>query len=332
MIVKKLNLVNFRKFSNFSVEFAKGLNVIVGGNGTGKTSIVEALAYISFPRSFRHVNDEDLIKFGESEFSIIANISNLTEHEIRIIYKKEGDKSIKSVYIDNKKQKLITKLHSEIIVLAFHNYNYSIIEQSPASKRYFFDWFFSLLDEKYYVNLYRYKKVLIQKNKALKTSKDIKLWNSQLKPYASYIESAREKYISELNSIIPEEFKTEYMSSLENKTFEDFEEIELKRGFSVVGPHRDRFEFYYRGRNAKLYASDGERRRVFFELVNGMVKLIEKTKNIKPILAFDELFGVLDRENIKRFIEKLEELDLQVVVTTHSKDYIKEFIHIIEIS
>lgn len=332
MIVKKLNLVNFRKFSNFSVEFAKGLNVIVGGNGTGKTSIVEALAYISFPRSFRHVNNEDLIKFGESEFSIIANISNLTEHEIRIIYKKEGDKSIKSVYIDNKKQKLITKLHSEIIVLAFHNYNYSIIEQSPASKRYFFDWFFSLLDEKYYVNLYRYKKVLIQKNKALKTSKDIKLWNSQLKPYASYIESAREKYISELNSIIPEEFKTEYMSSLENKTFEDFEEIELKRGFSVVGPHRDRFEFYYRGRNAKLYASDGERRRVFFELVNGMVKLIEKTKNIKPILAFDELFGVLDRENIKRFIEKLEELDLQVVVTTHSKDYIKEFIHIIEIS
>lgn len=332
MIVKKLTLINFRKFSNYTVEFAKGLNAIVGRNGSGKTSILEALAYISFPRSFRHVNDEDLIKFGESEFSIIANISNLTEHEIKIIYRKEGDKSIKSVYIDDKKQKLITKLHSEIIVLAFHNYNYTVIEQSPASKRYFFDWFFSLLDNEYYTNLHKYRKVLIQKNKALKTSKDIKLWNSQLKPYASYIENARKKYINELNSIIPEEVRIEYVSTLGNNTLEDFEEIELKRGFSIVGPHRDRFEFYYRDRNARLYASDGERRRAFFELVNGMVKLVEKVKNSKPVLAFDELFGVLDKENIKRFIRKLEELDLQVVVSAHSKDFIEEFIHVIEIS
>ncbi|MCS7244517.1 MAG: DNA replication and repair protein RecF [candidate division WOR-3 bacterium] len=332
MLIKKLNLINFGKFSNFTAEFAEGLNIIVGKNGSGKTTIVEALAYISFQRSFRHVKDEDLLRFGEKEFSITANISNLTEHEIKIIYRKENDKSVKRVYVDNKRQKLITKLHKEIIVLAFHNYNYSIIEQSPASRRYFFDWFFSLIDEEYYINLHRYKKILIQKNKSLKTSKDIKLWNSQLKPYASYINDIRKKYINELNSIIPDEVKIKYTSTLENKTFEDFEEIELKRGFSIVGPHRDMFDFYYRGKNARLYASDGERRKAFFELVNGMVKLVEKTKNVKPVLAFDELFGVLDKDNIKKFIKKMTELDLQVVITAHSKDYVEEFMNIIEIS
>ncbi|MEO0224606.1 MAG: DNA replication and repair protein RecF, partial [candidate division WOR-3 bacterium] len=304
MILKNLQLINFKKFSYLKLEFSEGVNFIIGGNGSGKTTIIEAISYLSIPRSFRGVKDEFLIKFNEIGWTIKAEISNLIEHNIQITYKKDG---FKVIYLDGKKLKTFLKLFETFSVLTFHSNNYNLIDQSPELRRKFFDWFFSILNYEYFISLYKYKKILIQKNKALKLKSDISIWNKQLKQYSDYIMKFRKFYIEQLNSIIIEQndkIKIEYKSSLNDKNFDDFIELEMKRGFSVIGPHRDNYEFYYEGKNAKFFASEGEKRKMLLNLVIAMVKLTQNIKKLKPVIAFDDPFNVLDEKNFKNFLEE----------------------------
>ncbi len=318
MRLNTLELINFKKFSNLKIEFSNRLNFIIGKNGSGKTTIAEAISYLSIPRSFRNVRDESLIKFGESGFSIKANISNLIEHNIQIIYKK-GE--FKMIIVDGKRIKTFLKLFETFTVLTFHSYNYTIIEQSPSIKRRFFDWFFSLLDYEYFINLYKYKKILEQKNKALKTKEEISIWNKQLKQFANNIVKMRESFIKKINSIILEQndITLNYQNSLERNSFEKALELEIKKGFSIVGPHRDNYEFLYKGYSARMYASEGERRKIFLDLVFAMIKITKEIKKIEPVVVFDEPFNVLDEENFMDFLRKIERLDLQIIITSIKK-------------
>lgn len=318
MILKNLQLINFKKFSYLKLEFSEGINFIIGENGSGKTSIIEAISYLSIPRSFRGVKDEFLIKFNEVGWTIKAEISNLTEHNIQITYKKDG---FKVIYLDGKKIKTFLKLFEIFSVLTFHSNNYNLIDQSPEVKRKFFDWFFSILNYEYFISLYKYKKILVQKNKALKLKSDISIWNKQLKQYSDYILKIRKNYIAQLNSIIIEQndkINIDYRNSLNDKNFDDFIELEMKRGFSIIGPHRDNYEFYFDGKNAKFFASEGEKRRIFLNLVIAMVKLTQKIKKLKPVIAFDDPFNVLDEKNFKNFLEEIKNLNAQIIISSTS--------------
>jgi len=318
VILKNLQLINFKKFSYLKLEFSEGINFIIGENGSGKTSIIEAISYLSIPRSFRGVKDEFLIKFNEVGWTIKAEISNLTEHNIQITYKKDG---FKVIYLDGKKIKTFLKLFEIFSVLTFHSNNYNLIDQSPEVKRKFFDWFFSILNYEYFISLYKYKKILVQKNKALKLKSDISIWNKQLKQYSDYILKIRKNYIAQLNSIIIEQsdkINIDYRNSLNDKNFDDFIELEMKRGFSIIGPHRDNYEFYFDGKNAKFFASEGEKRRIFLNLVIAMVKLTQKIKKLKPVIAFDDPFNVLDEKNFKNFLEEIKNLNAQIIISSTS--------------
>jgi DNA replication and repair protein RecF len=331
VILKNLQLINFRKFSYIKLEFSEGINFIIGENGAGKTTIIEAISYLSIPRSFRGVKDEFLIKFNEVGWTIKAEISNLIEHNIQITYKKDG---FKVIYLDGKKLKTFLKLFEIFSVLTFHSNNYNLIDQSPEIKRKFFDWFFSMLNYEYFISLYKYKKILIQKNKALKTKSDISIWNKQLKQYSDYIIKIRKNFITQLNSIIKEQnekMNIEYKNSLNNKNFDDFIELEMKRGFSIIGPHRDNYEFYFNEKNAKFFASDGEKRRIFLDLVIAMTKLTESVKKIKPVLAFDDPFNVLDEKNFKNFIKEIKNLNVQVIISATNFKLDNENYHVIDL-
>ncbi|MEO0219829.1 MAG: AAA family ATPase [candidate division WOR-3 bacterium] len=152
MKIRELELINFKKFSHLKIQFSENINLIIGKNRAGKTTIIEAISYISIPRSFRNVKDEYLIKFNENGFSVKAIFSNLTEHYVLITYKKNG---FKIITLDNKRVKTFLKLFEKFPVLTFHSNNYNIIEQSPEIRRKFFDWFFSILDYEYFVSLYK---------------------------------------------------------------------------------------------------------------------------------------------------------------------------------
>lgn len=87
MLIESISLKNFRNFSDFSTSFKDGINVIYGPNGSGKTSILEAIAYLSNPRSFRSARDYQLIKIGEKFFEITGKVLTGKEHhEITINY------------------------------------------------------------------------------------------------------------------------------------------------------------------------------------------------------------------------------------------------------
>ncbi len=315
MKIKEIELINFKKFSELKLKFSENVNFIIGRNGIGKTTILEAISYISIPRSFRNVKDDFLIKFNEKGFSIRAVISNLTEHNILIIYKRGG---FKLITLDNKRVKVFLKLFEEFPILTFHSNSYNIIDQSPEIRRKFFDWFFSLLNYEYFIYLHKYRKVLEQKNKALKLKSEISIWNKQLEFFLDNIIKLRKNYIEKLNSLISEnnkELKISYICSLNNKKIDDFKDIELKRGFSIVGPHRDDYKFYYRNHDAKIFSSEGEKRKIFIELSIAMIKLVEKVKNVKPVVLFDDPFNVLDENELEIILENLRYTNLQVIIT-----------------
>ncbi len=316
MRIKELELINFKKFSYIKLNFHDGINFIIGKNGTGKTTIIEAISYISTPKSFRKVKDEHLIKFNENGFSIKAKIQNLIENDILITYQKGG---LKTITLNGKKVKLFSHLIKEFPILTFYTNNYTLIDQTPSMRRKFFDWFFSTLNYEYYSNLYKYRKILLQKNEALKQKGDVSVWNKQLEQYAQYLIKMREEYIKKLNSLINEidkDVKMDYYNSLKDKSFDEFLEVEMEKGFSIVGPHRDDYNFYYKEHNAKIFASEGERRKIFLDLAIAMIKLIKSTKDIEPIVIFDDPFNVLDEYKLQSFFDSVKDMNLQFIITS----------------
>ena len=95
MIIKRLKLKDFRNYEKLDVEFEKGLNIIAGSNGVGKTNVVEAIYYLSFARSFRTLDHYDLIK-RDKEFAIIEALieENSKTKQVHMVINKDGQKII----------------------------------------------------------------------------------------------------------------------------------------------------------------------------------------------------------------------------------------------
>jgi DNA replication and repair protein RecF len=128
MVIKELTVKNFRNFSEHTVQFSDGINVIYGPNGSGKTSILEAVAYLSNPRSFRGARDYQVLKVGEKHFEIKGRIiSGEEKHTIEIVYVQDEDKKEKVAYLDGSKVKRFRDIQEIFIAIFFSFRDYSML-------------------------------------------------------------------------------------------------------------------------------------------------------------------------------------------------------------
>lgn len=341
MILKSLELANFRNYEELNISFDKGTNILYGDNAQGKTNILEAIYVSATTKSHKGSKDKEIINFDKEEAHIRTYLEK-ENVETRVDMHLRKNKS-KGIAIDGQKIKKAADLMGLLNVVFFSPEDLSIIKDGPAERRRFADMELCQLDSFYLYNLNHYNKIIGQRNKLLKDmyfqpelKETLNIWDSQLVSFGSKIIERREQFVKQLGDIIfdihkklsggKEELVIAYEPDV---SIEDFEkqmkynqdkDIRLKQ--TTTGPHRDDFSFVVNGVDIRKYGSQGQQRTAALSLKLSEIELIKKISKDTPVLLLDDVLSELDSNRQNYLLNSIG--NIQTIITCTGLD---EFIN-----
>lgn len=342
MFIDNLALNHFRNYESAEISFSHGINILYGDNAQGKTNILEAIYMLATTRSHRGSKDREIIKFGEDESHIRADIR---KHDIshRIDMHLRKSKS-KGAAIDMIPIRRSNELFGMVNIVLFSPEDMTIIKDSPAERRRFMDMELCQLNKIYYSDLSNYNKVLNQRNNLLKQisfdksqTDMLSVWDSQLADYGIKIIKYRNNFIEMLNEIIPdihsrltsgkEKLKLVYEKNVDETSFIDVlaikQDIDIRYQSTQTGPHRDDITFMVDDMDVKKFGSQGQQRTVALSLKLAEIELVKKIIKDNPILLLDDVMSELDSGRRDALLSSIS--DIQTIITcTGYDDFIKE--------
>ena len=341
MIIKSLELANFRNYEELNIIFDKGTNILYGDNAQGKTNILEAIYLSATTKSHKGSKDKEIINFDKEEAHIRTYLEK-ENVETRVDMHLRKNKS-KGIAIDGQKIKKAADLMGLLNVVFFSPEDLSIIKDGPAERRRFADMELCQLDSFYLYNLNHYNKIIGQRNKLLKDmyfqpelKETLNIWDSQLVSFGSKIIERREQFVKQLGDIIfdihkklsggKEELVIAYEPDV---SIEDFEkqmkynqdkDIRLKQ--TTTGPHRDDFSFVVNGVDIRKYGSQGQQRTAALSLKLSEIELVKKISKDTPVLLLDDVLSELDSNRQNYLLNSIG--NIQTIITCTGLD---EFIN-----
>ena len=327
MIIKSIKLINFRNHSTYQLECKEETSLILGENGCGKTSVLEAIYILTRGKSFR-ASDRDIIKNGTDYYRIELEYMN-GEKNIATY-----DGTTKTFHILDKKTKRLPKKQKYPVIL-FLPSDLNLITHSPSRRREYFDRVFSEFNETYSTNLSKYNKALKQRNELLKNdslTQDAPFsWNIMLAKYGMTLFNLRHSYTQEINQkltttyqsiaknqdIIELKYKTDTINLNEEKYLKQLEESFQKDsylGHTTFGVHRDDYIFKLNHKIADGSASRGECRSIILALKFIEADLIYQKTHQKPLILLDDVFSELDETRRRCLIDNFK--NHQVIITS----------------
>lgn len=312
MQVKKLEINGFRNLNGFAVDFAAGKNLIFGANGSGKTSIIEALHVLGFGKSFIAVSHRDLVNFEVTGFYLNAEITDGT-----------GENSI-SACLDrsfalrlNGERSRLAQVGRHLYPLFFSHFLYGQSVDGAAALRRLVDRFIYGLSTLYLHDLLRYNNALKQKNHLLKNlgrsvhHSELRSWNKLLAEAGCKLIEKRGAFTDQLNGALgkafAEDLALDYRPALgdgpavsEAGLLEEMErarETELRCRRALIGPQRDRFEIAVNGRRLPLFSS-GEKKKYAMMLYMAYIDLFRRARGEYPVFLLDDYDAAMDERNL----------------------------------
>lgn len=321
MILKSIELRNFRLHINTNLDFSKNINYIVGGNGQGKTSLLEAIYYLCTTKNMNQNSDNDALSFNKEFFEIIGSFQEYSKNKVKIFFDKSGNR--KNVLLDEKHIYKASSLIGKFPVVALLQSDHSITQGAPSERRRFVDSIIAQSSETYLKLLLDYSKILRNRSTLLSKIKEfnspelfdqLEAWTISLVKIGSEIIKHRLIFLSEFNEYIhkPYEFIMGFKEKPEIKyvTFEkeisgdieklfqqkitELRENELRRARNLVGPHIDDFEFFIDGLELKKFGSQGQHKTFQIALRFSQFFYMKNKLKITPIFLMDDVFGELD--------------------------------------
>ena len=332
MIIKRLELADYRNYESLDLQFDKGTNILYGDNAQGKTNILEAIYVAATTKSHKGSKDNEIINFDKEE----AHIRTYLEKdaiETRVDMHLRKSKS-KGLAIDGQKIKKAADLLGLCNVVFFSPEDLNIIKNGPAERRRFVDMELCQLDSFYLYNLNHYNKIVNQRNKLLKDmymNPDLKdtltIWDSQLVSFGSKIIERRKIFTEQLNEIICEIHKKLSGGKEEilvyynpDVSVEDFEaklkinqERDIKLKQTTVGPHRDDFSFMIGKVDVRRFGSQGQQRTAALSLKLSEIELVKKIAKDFPVLLLDDVLSELDSNRQNYLLNSIG--DIQTIIT-----------------
>ncbi len=341
MIIKSLELTNYRNYGCAYIDFEKGVNILYGDNAQGKTNILESIYLCSTTKSHRGSKDKEIVGFDSNESHIRAYFEKEgIDYQIDMQLRK--DKS-KGIAINGVKLKKAAELLGIANIVLFSPEDLSIIKDGPAERRRFVDTELCQLDKLYLYNLTNYNKIINQRNNLLKDISyhpelrdTLDVWDAQLVSLGKKIIERRIQFTKQLNEIIfdihknlsgdKEELIITYESDVSADSFEESlnnnREKDIKSRITNSGPHRDDFVFVINGRDVKKYGSQGQQRTAALSLKLSEIKLVEKITGTTPILLLDDVLSELDSNRQNFLLNSIS--NIQTIITCTGLD---EFIN-----
>jgi DNA replication and repair protein RecF len=343
--LSKLLLQNFRSYQNQLFEFDPKLNLILGPNGSGKTNILEAVFFLSSGKSFRSSSQSKLINwssyFSSVRAKIIDNQKDTTEIEVRISKDpKLSTSSISRKFLIEKVVKTRKKYLGIIKNVVFQPEDIRLITGSPTRRRDFLDEIFFQTEWRYSSALSQYNRGLKHRNELLDQIKqnlaspnDLFYWDQVLIKNSKIIHDFRIAFVKSVNTFFSNHNDSQintisinYRPSILNEDkLKNNYQIDLNRGYTQIGPHRDDFSldnsiFGATDKNLAFWGSRGQQRLAVLALRLAQINFLEETYHDKPILLLDDIFSELDLEHQQLVVKVCQKY--QTIFTSSEPDSI----------
>ncbi len=358
MKINKIYAVNFRNYSSCNLDFSSMINVFYGQNAQGKTNILEAIFYSSFGMSHRTFTEDDLLKISCKEMAVGVEYESFSGvHDIKIKKYQQLGRNKKEIFLDGTKVR--PKEHyGSLNVVMFSPEDLQLVKGEPSLRRRFFDMQIAQTDPIYYDLLVKYNRVLQQRNKLLKEIRDnggtpqqLEPWNKEFIMLATAIAKKRQLALEKLQAIAGEIYSSitgnkeiltiKYELKANNgellypesdfsaweifytNKLKERERIDILRGNTGIGPHRDDIVLLLNDMSLKSFGSQGQQRSGALALKLSQLEYVRREIGEFPVLLLDDVMSELDnnrRAQLLLFIDGR----VQTFITVNDRELIPE--------
>ncbi len=351
MKIRRVSLKNYRNYADETVELAPGINVFLGQNAQGKTNILEAVYYAALGRSHRTSADAELIRWEEGEARLSVDfLRRDAENRLEFKFLRDRRRQMTRNGAAIRMKDLIGALN----VVLFSPEDLFLIKGAPAGRRRFLDMEISQANPAYFYDLAIYTRLLNQRNSLLKRIRDgmaseseLPLWDAQLVPKAVSVVKKRIEAVKKLDvfaektqeelsggrerlSLLYEihgedgenaETMTNDLFSWYNKKLAESAELDILRGITRFGPHRDDLGFFINGVDLRAYGSQGQQRTGVLALKLAELAFFREETGEYPTLLLDDVMSELDSGRREQLLAFIRGEDMQALITATDEAY-----------
>lgn len=335
-MLKRLLLTDFRNYPQAEFFPDPRISLIHGDNGSGKTSLLEAIYTLSTGRSFRTAKLGKLVRDQADQLLLFAEVER--EGEIHRLGMRRGRQGIEDLRLDGERPRSLSQLAHLLPTQVFHPESVNLIYGESSIRRAFLDWGLFHVEHDFQVYWQRFRQLLEQRNKLLKSpslsERELAPWNQQLVEVSARIDRSRRSYLAR----VLEHFQKAharvgtlkevdigyYPGWPENETFETaltrHLEQDRQRGFTSVGPHRGDLRLRNGGHLAKDVFSRGQCKTLAYALLLAQLYFLVEEIRRPCLLLVDDLSSELDREHRYALFDALRQLNQQMIVSQLEDD------------
>ncbi len=348
MIIKEIQLTNFRNYNRIRIAWNDKINIIIGNNAQGKSNILEAINLIGTGKSHRTNKDSELINWYSDQAYIKALLDNRHLNLEMEVILRDGKKEF---IVNKNKLSKNSQLAQFFHTVLFSPEDLMLIKGGPRERRNFLDSEISQVSPRYGNTLSNYKRVLLQRNNNLKKQLfggQLQVWTRQLIDFGSYIVKKRLETVEKLKPLSrlicrkitngTENMELNYLSSIKNisynssieiikemysATLSEKKEEEYNMGVTLVGPHRDDMLISINDIEIRSFGSQGQQRTASLALKLSELEFIKSETGEYPVLLLDDVFSELDN-NRKKYLVTTVLKKIQTFITgTEINDIVK---------
>lgn len=347
VVLRSLALRDFRNLARLDVSFPASGVVVIGDNGQGKSNLLEAIYYLHLLRSVRGARDVDIARFGAPGFHVAAHAEGGAHHELSAGFEREGRR--KRVKLGGAEPQRLSDALGALPCVLFSPADVELVAGAPTARRRFVDILLALSSRPYLSALQQYRHALAQRNAALRhavrhgggsaqAEQRIAVWEAPLAEFGAvlwgervrWVESAAARFATICASIGEQTLVAmRYVSALApasgshadivaaiSRGLEQKRQLDVRRGVTHTGPHRDDLVLTLDGRELRAFGSAGQQRTaaIALRLLEG--ETLRERLGTTPILLLDDPFAELDLRRSTRILELLAERGIGQTVLT----------------
>ena len=321
MFLKKLSALNFKNLAGVELSFGSRVNCFVGGNGAGKTNVLDAVYYLSMCRSALTMTDAQSVRHGADFFVLDAEYATGSDKKEGVVcsFKKGGGKTLKR---NGKEYEKLSGHMGLIPVVIVSPADTVLVNESAEERRRWLNSFLSQLDKTYLAAIIKYNHVLAERNRLLKQSyarsagEIMEILDMQLVEAGEVVHRKRAEiterlipHVAEYYRILSddsEQVELRYHSELNDMPFADLLAAAWERDrinqFTTNGIHRDDVRMKIGGYPLRKYGSQGQQKSFLIALKLAQYAIVAAHTGEQPLLLLDDLFDKLDMQRVERLI------------------------------
>ncbi len=325
MAISQLSLTDFRNLRSTTLDFHPDINLLNGNNGSGKTSLLEAIFVLCQAQSFRTHQLKQCVNHDKTGFLLFGRFegfkAGLSKNQDKLEIRVDGE---------------VVKRRSDLVFRAPINVinakSFELIEGSPQTRRQFIDWCLFHVEPEYVRNWREFQHALKQRNRLLKTGRDLELleyWNQYLIRPSERLSQMRQYYVLALKNIICNElssmvdgiqFGIEYQRgwplvlSLQEALTRN-RDRDIRSGFTNYGVHRDDIKLTVKNKPVAEVLSRGQSKRLSAAMLLGLLKLVNRDTQKRVTLLVDDLNSELDMASQRQLYQHFSGINLQLFIS-----------------